>query len=134
LAAIPAPIRFARDLADGKGLEPLGPWPTGIRIAGAEPALVKTWFEGQIAVQVCQIPDGVLRYPRTPFDEIVIVLEGRATVTPDGGVAEIFDKGEVFILPEGFEGTFAVSDGYRELTVMETRVMRALAAEWGVSV
>lgn len=128
------PIRLDSDLASGKGLEPLGPWPAGVRISGAEPALIKTWFEGQIAVQICQIPDGALRYPTTSFDEIVFVLNGSATVTPEGGGAHVFDKGQVFILPKGFRGTFAVSAGYREMTVMETGTMKALAQDWNLSV
>ncbi len=130
----PVPIPFSHDLANGKGLEPIGPWPAGVRISGAEPALIKTWFEGQIAVQICQIPDGVLRYPTTNFDEIVFVLNGSATVTPEGSAVQVFDKGQIFILPKGFRGTFAVSGGYREMTVMETETMKALAQDWNLSV
>ena len=46
------------------------------------------------------------RYDDYPVDEFMVVLEGEVTLTSDGGGSHTFRKGDCFLLPKGFKGTW----------------------------
>ena len=46
------------------------------------------------------------RYDSYPVDEFMVVLEGEVTLTSDGGEGHTFRKGDSFLLPKGFKGTW----------------------------
>lgn len=129
----PEPVALMPSVAGGADLEPIDAWPDDVRVSGAEPTRFRTWFEGQITAQVIEIADGVLRFSATPFDELCVVLHGSVTMTPANGIPRTFRKGDVYVIPRGFEGLFAPSDGYRAMTVMETATLRALMADWNIA-
>ena len=46
------------------------------------------------------------RYDDYPVDEFMVVLEGEVTLTGDDGVSHTDRKGDAFLLPKGFKGTW----------------------------
>jgi uncharacterized cupin superfamily protein len=60
---------------------------------------------------------GTLRIDAYPFDEFCVVLEGRCTLTPEGGTARHFGPGEAFVVRQGFRGTWAMPEGLRKFYV-----------------
>jgi uncharacterized cupin superfamily protein len=124
------PVRLEADLASGKSLVPMGKWPPKMLIRGVEPSRYTTWFEGQISAMVYAPSDGALRFTGTTFDEFVIVLDGYTVLTPEGSAPQRFNKGDAFVLPQGFDGVWEFFDNYRELMVFETKALRAVMDAW----
>jgi uncharacterized cupin superfamily protein len=125
-------VRLSADMMAGKGLERMGALPKDMRISGAEPAFLSTWFEGQISSQMLAVADGVIRLSKSPFDEVVVVLNGSITVTPDGAAPQLFKKGDVFVICQGFGGTLQYRDAYREITILETKAFHSVMKDWDV--
>jgi uncharacterized cupin superfamily protein len=123
-------VRLSADMMAGKGLDRMGPLPKDVRISGGEPAFLNTWFEGQISSQMFAVADGVIRLSKSPFDEVVIVLNGSITVTPDGAAPQLFKKGDVFVICQGFGGTLQYRDAYREVTILETKAFHSVMKDW----
>jgi uncharacterized cupin superfamily protein len=48
-------------------------------------------------------------------DELVVILEGRCTLTSEAGVAETFGPGDTFVIPRGFEGTWETLEPLRKI-------------------
>jgi len=125
-------VRLSAEMMAGKGLDRMGPLPKDVRISGGEPAFLNTWFEGQIASQMFAVADGVIRLSKSPFDEVVVVLNGSITVTPDGAAPQLFKKGDVFVICRGFGGTLQYRDAYREITILETKAFHSVMKDWDV--
>jgi uncharacterized cupin superfamily protein len=123
-------VRLSADMMAGKGLERMGALPKDVRISGVEPAFLSTWFEGQISSQMFAVADGVIRLSKSPFDEVVVVLNGSITVTPDGAAPQLFKKGDVFVICQGFGGTLQYRDAYREITILETKAFHSVMKDW----
>lgn len=130
----PRPIRLNAEVAAGRDLDLMSDWPEDVRITGAHPSRLRTWFEGQVSAYVIHIPDGELRFSNVTFDEVCVVLEGAVTLTPIDGEAETFRAGEVYVIPKGFDGTFAPSGAYRAMTVMSTEAASQLFSDWQLGV
>ena len=101
--------------------------------AGAQPTRVKSWFEGQITAQVIDIPDGALRFKNTDFDEVCVILNGSVTLA-NSQATHIFQTGDCYVIPKGFDGTFSTSGGYRAMTVMSTDALKQLMDDWKIEV
>ena len=99
---------------------------------GVEPSEYKTWFEGQISAMVYAPQDGLLRFDGTSYDEFVVVLHGRAILTPDDGAVQRYGVGDAFVVPRGYSGTWEFQDRYRELIVFETRALHAVMQAWNL--
>ena len=46
--------------------------------------------------------------------EMAVIVSGRVRITPDGGAAQDFGPGEVYLLKKGFKGTFEVLETLRK--------------------
>jgi hypothetical protein len=97
-------VRLSADMMAGKGLERMGALPKDMRISGAEPAFLSTWFEGQISSQMLAVADGVIRLSKSPFDEVVVVLNGSITVTPRWRGAAAVQEGRCVCHLPGLRG------------------------------
>jgi len=60
-----------------------------------------------------------------PYDEFVMVLEGQVTLTHINGQAQTYNKGDNFLVPKGFLGTWDMPELYREMIVIETKAFNA---------
>lgn len=74
--------------------------------------------DGNFGLGVWESKPGQMTYTDLEYDELMYVLEGRLIMTPVNGEAQIFDKGEAFVLPKGWSGTLAVPEmGVRKIWV-----------------
>ena len=129
----PTPVLLDPAIAAGVGLDPISDWPEAVLISGAQPTRVKSWFEGQITAQVIDIPDGALRFKNTDFDEVCVILNGSVTLA-NSQATHIFQTGDCYVIPKGFDGTFSTSGGYRAMTVMSTDALKQLMDDWKIEV
>ena len=54
------------------------------------------------------------------FDEFILILEGKLTLTEDTGEVHNFIKGDLLVYPKGFSGTWENSDNYKEFIIIQT--------------
>jgi uncharacterized cupin superfamily protein len=59
---------------------------------------------------------------------VISVLKGRGVLTSQDGVRHVFEKGDVFVAPKGWTGTWKMSGNYRELITFETKSL-----EWAMA-
>jgi EutQ-like cupin domain len=72
----------------------------------------------------------VISFTDLPYDEHVYVLNGQAVLTSDDGRTDVFTKGDAFVAPKGWTGTWEMRGGYRELICFETRSINDTAKKW----
>lgn len=48
-----------------------------------------------------------------PFDQCCFVLEGSLTITDQSGHAETFELGDSYVIPRGFNGTWQMTEHYK---------------------
>jgi len=105
---------FARDVRGE--LEPWG------QRAGANEGDPQTagriLFEGQgMVTGVWQCTPGGWDTVDRPATEAMIFLEGRARITPLGGEPVVFQAGDTFVLPKGWNGRWQVLETVRKFFV-----------------
>ena len=61
-----------------------------------------------------------------PYDEYVLVLSGKVTLTSDAGYSQTFGAGDSFLVPKGWTGIWDMPGQYLEKIVVE-------AAAWNAS-
>ena len=74
----------------------------------------------KISAYVLDVDPGRVRIDGLPYDEYVHVLEGRLILTPDGGEAIEYKKGDSLIVPEGYTGYWEMPEKYREFVIINT--------------
>lgn len=122
---------LSEEISQGRGLEPLAPWPEHLQQQRVGRHAIKTWFRGeQLTSIVYEADEGMLRFPPLRYDEHVCLLRGRAVLTTRGGTRHEFKAGDVFVVPKGWTGTWEFHDGYRELITFETKTIDAVMLEW----
>jgi len=119
------PLSITAATRTREGLVPLDPWPREMVIRGAESHSSRDLYSGEFVVQIYEGADGIVRVTDYPYDEFVHVLHGDAILTPEGGEPQHYRKGDFFIVPRGFTGTWEGRNGFRELIVMETKAHTA---------
>jgi len=81
---------------------------------------------GKIMVGVYEAAPGKVHIEDAKFDEFVQILEGRLILTPDGGDESYeYKKGDSFVVPKGYTGTWHMPEKYRELIVIDTSYLEA---------
>jgi quercetin dioxygenase-like cupin family protein len=77
---------------------------------------------GRFLIDVVEIEANAVHQPNKPGDEIVHVLEGRLTLTDDGGGQPlVVPAGSFVLIPEGWAGLYRVEPGercFRELAIV----------------
>ena len=97
----PVPVLLDKETLSGLNLEPYSaPWAT----PGRE-LFRKVVYEGQhFDVTVMAGNTARTTFDSYPVDELVYVMNGQATLTPEGGEPQTFHTGEFFVVPKGFRG------------------------------
>jgi uncharacterized cupin superfamily protein len=105
-------------------------WPKDMVKSGIKQHRNLDIYSGQLTASVYEADDGVIEMKDQPYDEVVHVLHGEATLTSVGGTPHRFVSGDVFVVPKGFTGTWAMNDHYREFIVVETKAFNGALAKW----
>lgn len=125
------PVRLDLALTEGKGLEDLVPWPQKMMLRNVPTHRVLQWYTGEkLSAMVYEADDGLLQFTDLPYDEQVTVLNGICILTSQDGVRHEFKKGDVFVAPKGWTGTWEFQEGYRELITFETQSLNDAMAAW----
>ncbi len=130
----PAPLRPVRldpKYMEGKDIPALAPWPAAMQLRPMKTHRTIQWYTGEkLSCMVYDADDGLLKFTDLPYDEQVVLLSGTATLTSLDGTVEVFNKGDVFIAPKGWSGTWQLADNYRELICFETKSLDYAMKTW----
>ncbi len=116
-AEVLEPVLLDKATLSGLGLEPM-------TVSWAPPDgefFSKTVYEGKkFDVSVVAGKVGATRFEDYPFDEFVYVINGQATLTPDGEEPQTYYTGDFFMVPRGFTGEWHSQGNryYQELIVI----------------
>jgi uncharacterized protein len=78
---------------------------------------VTMWSDGDQEAGVWECTAGTAYYVQEQH-EVVQILAGRVTVTPDGGPASVLGPGDSAAFPRGWAGTWEISETLRKLYVV----------------
>lgn len=76
---------------------------------------VAIWKHNQLEVGVWEATPGVFPATRIGYDEVFICLSGSATMTTSDGVRFDLSPGSVLLTPNGFRGTWHISETFRKV-------------------
>lgn len=117
------PVTIQKHFLQGHGLvatDPATASDEGVSTEGTINSSSHLFFEGKISAYVFEVDPGRVRIDGLPYDEYVHVLEGRLILTPDGGEAIEYKKGDSLIVPEGYTGYWDMPEKYREFVIINT--------------
>jgi uncharacterized cupin superfamily protein len=130
-AGVLQPVRLPPAFLQGEGLAPLAPWPQHMQLRPIASHRLVQWYAGEkISSMIYDADDGLLEFIDLPYDEQVTVLNGEAVLTSQDGERHVFVKGDVFVAPKGWTGTWELRDGYRELITFETGSLAYAMQKW----
>jgi uncharacterized cupin superfamily protein len=125
------PVRLDRKYMEGNEIPELAPWPAAMQVRPVKTHRVVEWYTGEkLSCMVYDADDGVLKFTDLPYDEHVVILSGTATLTSLDGTKEVFNKGDVFVAPFGWSGTWELANNYRELICFETQSLVGAMKKW----
>ena len=125
------PVRLDRKYIDGQDIPELARWPAAMQVRPVKTHRVVEWYTGEkLSCRVYDADDGVLKFTDLPYDEHVVILSGTATLTSLDGTKEVFNKGDVFVAPLGWSGTWELANDYRELICFETQSLVGAMKKW----
>ena len=102
-------------------LEVLPPWPEGVVVAGVNEHAQKVLHEGEVVAALYGADAARLRVAAPfPYDEYVLVLEGKVVLTSEDGSSQTFGVGDGFLVPKGWTGTWDMPEQYLEKIIVET--------------
>lgn len=103
-------------------LEPIPPFPAEMVLKGKSENWEQVLYRGDFVLAVFEASPAVLEVSEPyPYDQFVLVLEGRVTLTDIGGQEQAYHPGDTFLVPKGWLGTWDMPVKYREMIVIETR-------------
>lgn len=124
-AAPVAVVALPHEGLQGKGLEAVPPYRKELRLAGLQQVSAREIFNGAIVIDVWETQDGgTLLLKNYPFDQYVQVLAGTTTLNTNDGSSRTFVTGDAFVVPRGFKGTWTLSQGFRELLIIESKSLQ----------
>lgn len=77
-------------------------------------------FTGAFTASIFQCDHQKFRAKDHSFDEFILILEGKLTLTEDTGEVHNFTKGDLLVYPKAFSGTWENSDNYKEFIIIQT--------------
>jgi uncharacterized cupin superfamily protein len=102
-------------------LEALPPWPEGVVVAGVNEHAQQVLHEGEVVAALYGADAARLRVAAPfPYDEYVLVLEGKVVLTSEDGSSQAFGVGDGFLVPKGWTGTWDMPEQYLEKIIVET--------------
>lgn len=125
-SAVKPPQSWSLDSVNSMELEDLGKidWIT-VKSGGLYNSET-TVFEGDNVILVWESGPAILEFdaPST-LDEFVVVTKGILILTDNDGNSATYKKGDMFMLPKGFTGTWEMLEEYREFIIMDTELYNA---------
>ncbi len=76
-------------------------------------------LKGTLMTGIWEATPGHLDGKRVGWAEICYIIEGRATITTEGGAAEEIGPGDVLHLPEGWRGSWDIHEKVRKFFAMQ---------------
>jgi uncharacterized cupin superfamily protein len=125
------PIAIEPSYLEGRGLvaaDPSESDPSDSNVSSDEPIENSShiFHTGKIMVAVYEAAPGKVHIEDAKYDEFVQILEGRLILTPDGGSESYeYKKGDSFVVPKGYTGTWHMPEKYRELIVIDTSYLES---------
>ena len=104
-------VRLDRDRLAGKNLgefEPYEPEFGDLIARGHEYFYSK---DGNFGIGVWESKPGSMTMTELGYDELMYVLDGSIVLSDEHGEVETYGPGEGLVLPQGWNGTFAVPEG-----------------------
>ena len=118
----PAPKRMNPDNIAGLGLaeeEPFIP-PDQILEGAHKPRGAPLFYGDELVIVVYEDEAGTFAITQPfPFDEFVMVVSGKLTLTDAIDQVQEFVAGESVVVPKGFTGIWKMEGNYRELIAIE---------------
>ena len=119
------PVSIDRNLLDGVGLAAGDPSEfdgEGVEQEEGNETGFSThnFHSGKIEVSVYETEPAKVRIEGLPYDEFILILEGRLILTTDDGQRFEFSEGDSLVLPRGYVGYWEMPEKYRELIVIDT--------------
>ena len=118
----PTPTRMNPDKIAGLGLAKEEPFiPPDDILEGAHKPRGEVLFRGdELVTLVYEDAAGTFAIPEPfPYDEFVMVVSGKLTLTDAAGQVQEFVAGESVVVPKGFTGIWKMEGNYRELVAIE---------------
>lgn len=107
-------------------LESIAPFPAELVIKGESENWESAIHQGDFVVSVFEALPAVIDVSEPfPYDEFVLVLEGEVSLTNMDGEAQTYKQGDTFLVPKGWQGTWAMPVKYREMIIIETKALLA---------
>ena len=75
---------------------------------------LEMWVEGEQSAGIWQCAPGPSRW-KLETNEVIYLVAGRMTVTPDGGEPSEIGVGDVAVLPKGWTGTWEITETVRKV-------------------
>jgi uncharacterized protein len=75
---------------------------------------VELWVDGELSAGIWQCTPGPSRW-KLATNEVIHLVAGRMTVTPDGGEPEEIGTGDMAVFPKGWTGTWDIHETVRKV-------------------
>ena len=125
-SAVKPPQSWSLDSVNNMKLEDLGAIDWITVKSGGEYNSEASFFEGDNIVLVWESGPAKLAFDKpSTLDEFVVVTKGILILTDNNGNSVTYKKGDMFMLPKGFTGTWEMPEEYRELIVVDTKAYNA---------
>ncbi len=125
-SAVMPPQSWSLESVNNMKLEGLGKIDWITVKSGGEYNSETSLFEGDNVVVVWESGPAVLLIDKPmTYDEFVVVTKGILILTDNDGNSVTYKKGDMFMLPKGFTGTWEMPEEYRELIVVDTKLYNA---------
>jgi uncharacterized cupin superfamily protein len=112
--------RLLPDGQPGKGMAPLGYIDPDTVSNGSAVELGYIFFtdpEGTVNAGVWECTPCTEAINDYPYDQCCMVLEGSLVITDETGHAERFLPGDAFMIPRGFNGSWTMTERYKNFFV-----------------
>lgn len=113
-------IRLLPGGAPDGGMTPLGYIDAASVSSGAATELGHIFFTndaGTVNAGVWECTPCTEEVSNYPYDQCCFVLEGALTITDESGRVETFRPGDAFMIPRGFNGSWHMSERYKNFFV-----------------
>lgn len=125
------PVPLPRNYREGEDIPSMSPWPAEMLPHPMASHGTAVWYAGpDLSCMVYESEDGTVAFQDLPYDEHVVLLQGKAVLTSEDGTVNEYVAGDVFLAPRGWTGTWEMSGGYREMICFGTRAINAAAKHW----
>lgn len=85
------------------------------KVDGTEPTM-KTWIEYSTEEALCGTWEATVGTYHATYAswEFVHLIEGKITITPDGGESYTVSAGDAFVIEKGFAGTWKIEENVKK--------------------